>query len=86
MAGELQSNSMLNHLRARKACVFADHVMCRQEKTLPVHDLADMRDLLTAPIGAERRIGGKQNAFRKRDVAALRKARQRRYQEPFLAN
>ena len=51
----------------------------------PFDDLLDPRSLLVALVGAQRGVGGEQDAFRQTDRRALAEARQRRDQQPLHA-
>jgi hypothetical protein len=57
----------------------------RRNPPQPVDDLVDAGFLGPAFFRAQRGIGGEEDALGERDVAALREARQRRDQQPLLA-
>ena len=51
----------------------------------PVDDLIDTGFLGPTLLRTQRCVGGKEDAFGERNVAALRKTRERRHEQPFLA-
>ena len=64
------------------ALVEHDHSV--EVATQPFDDLLDARKLARAPFAPQRSVGCKQDAFSKPDRCALREARERSDQQPFL--
>ena len=67
----------------RVALVEHDHAV--EIGAQPIDDLFYARSLFVAGVGAQRGVGGEQDAFRQSDRRSLTKARERRHQQPFLS-
>ena len=67
----------------RVALVEHDHAV--EIAAQPIDDLFYARSLFVAGVGAQRGVGGEQDAFRQSDRRSLTKAREWRHQQPFLS-